>query len=104
MYRSSGVISWVSHDENGWVPAAAMTRPLLPASSITVPRRRTSSARASAGVLADSSADLDHRLVQLRLDLAQQEMIAVENLGDVRLQLPGFGIDDLVLFLDPEGQ
>ena len=33
-----------------------------------------------------------------------QQVIAVEDLGDVRPQLAGLGIDDLVLFLDAEGQ
>jgi hypothetical protein len=44
------VISWVSHDEKGCVPAAAIFSPLRDASIITVPRNRTSSARTSVGV------------------------------------------------------
>ena len=40
----------VTQDENGWVPAAAILRPFLSASPMIAPRRRTSSARTSAGV------------------------------------------------------
>ena len=55
--------------------------------------------------LADLGADLDHRLVQLGLDLlAEDELALFEDLRDVRLQLPGRGVDDLVLFLDAERQ
>ena len=69
------------------------------------PRSRTSSARASAGRLADLGADLDHRLVQFGLDLlAEDELALLEDLRDVRLQLPRLRVDDLVLFLDPDRQ
>ncbi|MEI2719841.1 MAG: hypothetical protein V9E87_06815 [Gemmatimonadales bacterium] len=44
------MISWSIHFENGCVPAAAITRPFFAARSITMPRSRTISARASAGV------------------------------------------------------
>jgi len=52
----------------------------------------------------DLAPDLDHRLMQLGLHLLEDEMIALEDLGDVRAELARLGIDDLVLFLDPEGQ
>src|SRR5258707_6640863 len=52
--------------------------------------------------LAHLAADLDDRLVQLRLHLRQHPVILLENLGDVGLQLPRFGIDDLVLLFDAE--
>src|SRR5690606_7104426 len=52
----------------------------------------------------DAGADLDHRLVQLGLDLAEYHRILLEDLGDVALELPGLGIDDLVLLLDPDGE
>src|SRR4029077_13053595 len=47
-------------------------------------------------------ADLHDRLVQLGLHLGQNQMIASEELRDVRFQLARRGIDDLVLFLDAE--
>src|SRR4051812_943840 len=49
-------------------------------------------------------ADLHNRLVQLRLDLCQHEMIATQDLRDVGLQLARLRIDDLILFLDSEGE
>src|SRR2546423_557367 len=51
---------------------------------------------------ADLGADLHNRLVQLRLYLRQQQVIAAQDFRDVRLQLAGLGIDDLILFLDAE--
>ncbi len=55
-------------------------------------------------VLADLRADLDLRLHQLRLDLVVEDHPAlIEELLDVRGQLPGLGIDDLVLLLDADG-
>src|SRR5690348_4691378 len=42
--------------------------------------------------------------MQLGLDLAEQHLIPVQNLGDVRAELTGLRVDDLVLFLDSEGQ
>ena len=56
------------------------------ARSITRRRSRTSSARTSAGRLADLGADLHHRLVQLGLDLAQDHRILLEDLRDVGLR------------------
>jgi hypothetical protein len=38
--------------------------------------------------------------VQLRLHLFENEMVALEDLGDVRAELPRPRVDDLVLFLD----
>src|SRR6267378_531053 len=49
-------------------------------------------------------ADLHNRLVQLRLYLRQHEVIAAQDFRDVRFQLAGLGIDDLVLLLDPQGE
>jgi hypothetical protein len=47
---------------------------------------------------------LDHGLVQLGLHFLEHEVITFENLGDVRSELPRGGVDDLVLFLDAEGE
>src|SRR5207248_3444578 len=55
------------------------------------------------GRLADVRADLDDRLVELRLHLlAQDQLPLLEQLGDVRAQLARLGIDDLVLFFDSD--
>ncbi len=54
--------------------------------------------------LAHAGADLHDGLVQLRLHLTQDQVVVLEDLGDVRAQLPRLRIDDLVLFLDPDGQ
>src|SRR5512140_480160 len=51
MYRSSGVISCVTHEENGCVPAAATRSPLFATCEITEWRSFTSSALAAEGVL-----------------------------------------------------
>jgi len=40
--------------------------------------------------------------MQLRLDLLENDAIAVQNLLDVRLQLARLRIDDLVLLFDPD--
>ena len=54
---------------------------------------------------ADLGADLDDRLVHLALDLiAERGRARREQLGDVRAQLPGGGIDDLEFFLDADGE
>ena len=43
--------------------------------------------------------------MKLGLDLFAEDRLAVlEDLRDVRLQLPGRRVDDLVLFFDPERQ
>src|SRR2546428_569495 len=52
--------------------------------------------------VADFGPDFDNRLVQLRLYLREHEVIAAQDFRDVRLQLAGLGIDDLILFLDAE--
>jgi hypothetical protein len=52
----------------------------------------------------DAASDLDHALVQLRLDLVHDHLVANENLGDVGFELERGGIDDLVLFLDADGE
>ena len=54
-------------------------------------------------VPADAAADLDDRLVHLRLDaLLQDEPALLQDLLDVRAQLPRLRIDDLELLLDAE--
>src|SRR6266566_3021840 len=52
--------------------------------------------------IADLGPDFDNRLVQLRLYLREHEVIAAQDFRDVRLQLAGLGVDDLILFLDAE--
>jgi len=42
-------------------------------------------------------------LVELGLDLLEDDVVAFEDLGDVGAELAGLGIDDLILFFDPEG-
>ena len=42
--------------------------------------------------------------MQLRLDLAQDVFVFLQNLVDVAAQLARFGVDDLVFFLDTNGQ
>jgi hypothetical protein len=42
--------------------------------------------------------------VQLRLDLLEDDVIALEDLGDVRAELARNGIDDLVFLFDSEGE
>src|SRR5689334_6878839 len=54
------------------------------------------------GTPADLAAHFHHRLMQLRLDLLEHEMVALEDLGDVGAKLAGLGIDDLVLFFDTQ--
>ena len=49
---------------------------------------------------ADRRADLDDRLVQLRLHLPEEAVVVLEELRDVRLQLASLRVDDLVLFFD----
>ncbi|MNL41779.1 hypothetical protein D3C87_1642030 [compost metagenome] len=54
---------------------------------------------------ADVGADLDDRLVHLGLDaLAEDHAPLFEHDRDVTAKLPRLGIDDLVLFLDPDGE
>ena len=66
---------------------------------------RKISSRSSATFCADLRADLDDRLVQLALDLiAERRRARRQQLGHVRPQLPGLGIDDLELFLDADGE
>jgi hypothetical protein len=40
--------------------------------------------------------------MQLRLDLFEDQMVAVENLRDVRTELAGVGIDDLIFLFDSQ--
>src|SRR5688500_20377591 len=42
--------------------------------------------------------------MQLRLHLPHDVVLLLQNLRDVRAQLPGLGIDDLILFFDPVGK
>ncbi len=54
---------------------------------------------------ADGAAHLDLRLEELRLDLIlEDEPSSLEKLLDVRGQLPGLRVDDLVLLLHTQGQ
>ena len=64
------------------------------------------SCASSVDVGADLGADLDDRLVHLALDLIAEApgALDVEQLGDVRAQLPRVGIDDLEFFLDADGE
>ena len=56
-------------------------------------------------VLADAGADFDHRLVHFGFDpLAEDYLALVEHDRDVAAEFPGYGVDDLVLFLDPDGE
>ena len=57
-------------------------------------------------VLADTGADLDHRLVHLRLDALVELALALGNdLGvDVRAQIEGERINGLVLLFDSDGE
>src|SRR5438477_3351421 len=56
-------------------------------------------------VAADLGAELDHRLMHLRLNvLFQNHFAAGENLLNVRTQLARFRIDDLEFFLDSESE
>src|SRR6185437_6383570 len=79
MYRSSGVISCVIQLENGCVPSAAILSPWR---------------------AADLGAALHHRLVQLQLHLLHHQVVAGEDLGDVRSELARLRIDDLIFFFD----
>ena len=49
-------------------------------------------------------ADFHHRLVKLRLHLADRDVVALQHLGDVRPELARLRIDDLILLLDAERQ
>jgi hypothetical protein len=54
---------------------------------------------------ADLGPDFDDRLVHLALDVvAEHGGARGQQLGDVRTQLPGVGIDDLEFFLDADGE
>ena len=57
-------------------------------------------------VAAHAGADLDHRLVHLRLDALVQLALALgDNLGvDVRAEIEGVGIDGLIFLLDADGE
>ena len=56
-------------------------------------------------ILADLGAQLHLRLQQLRFHLPVDDLaLFVQQLGDVGFQLPGFGIDDLIFFLDADGE
>src|SRR5256885_5306769 len=52
----------------------------------------------------DPTPHLDHRLMQLRLDLLEHEMVAIQNLRYVGTELASLGIDDLILFFDAKGE
>ena len=55
--------------------------------------------------LANFSAELNDRLVHLRLDLLfERNFPALENFLDVGAQLACFGIDDRELLFDPESK
>ncbi len=72
---------------------------------MTMPAQPDQFAADLGGRLADAGADLDHGLVQLRLDLlAEDDLPSFEDLRDVGAQLAGRGIDDLVFFFDAERQ
>jgi hypothetical protein len=43
-------------------------------------------------------------LVELRLDLLEDHVIALEDLGDVGAELPRNRIDDLVFLFDSQGE
>ena len=49
---------------------------------------------------ADRRSHFDDGLMKLRLHLAEEAMVVLEKLRDVRLKLTGLWVDDLVLFLD----
>src|SRR5690242_7304371 len=44
--------------------------------------------------------NFDNGLMKLRLHLAEESMVVLEELRDVRLELSSLWVDDLVLFLD----
>ena len=93
----------VFQSENGCVPAAAMRRPFCVARRMSSPRSSSRRARTSATFVADAGADLDDRLVHLRLDaLLEEEPALLEDLLDVGAQLARLRIDDLELLLDAE--
>src|SRR5437763_16060904 len=52
----------------------------------------------------DPTPHLDHRLMQLRLDLLEHEMVAIQNLRYVGTELASLGIDDRILFFDAKGK
>jgi hypothetical protein len=57
------------------------------------------------GIAADLCAQLDHRLMHLRLDpLFQNDFAAGNNLLNMRTQLPRLRINDLEFFLNPESK
>ncbi len=55
---------------------------------------------------ADGRPQFHHGLMELRLHLALHEdhFVPFDQLGDIRAQLPGFRIDDLVFFLNAQGE
>src|ERR1700739_2590297 len=56
-------------------------------------------------IAANRRADFDDGLVHLALDLVFEALLPFrEHLGDVRAQLARFGVDDLKLLLDAEGE
>lgn len=56
-----------------------------------------------ADVLAHRGPHLDDRLVELGLELIVEDHLAVlQDVGDVRRQLPAFGVDELIFLLDPD--
>src|SRR5688572_19415625 len=54
--------------------------------------------------LADGRANFHDRLVQFRLDLAQHQLVFLQDLRDVGTQLARAGIDDLVFLFDANGE
>ena len=88
----------------GCVPPAASRRPFWRARVMICRRMERISSRRLLNGVADAGADLDHRLVHLRLDaLGENRLALLHDLGgDVRTQVPRLGIDGLVFLLDPD--
>ncbi len=54
------------------------------------------------GCMTDAASHLEHRLMQLWLNILDRDPAILQDLGDVGAQLAGLRVDNLVLLLNPE--
>ena len=87
------------------MPTEAIFSPLRPASSRQFAAQIDHVRARIDDRLANFGAELDHRLVHLRLDLLfERDFAALENFLDVRPQLACLRIDDRKFLLDAESK
>ncbi len=93
----------VLFQQAGALPASALEQVIAQAKALDMAKVHQEIAARVLGGLANRAPHLDDRLVELGLELlSQDDVVRLEDLGDVGGELAGLGIDDLVLLFDSD--